>query len=156
LIDTLEAAVGYLRDEYPLIANNLSVEILGQDPALDSARRALAYAVERANGDADVLAAGLEGFAEISFDFLRLQGRFLKTGHYARSTATGLSDELYRNEEDMRGYHVASNPRAARVHGNRRQPALVGVQPRDIRGTGNRRESLGSARRGCDRSGLLG
>lgn len=106
MIDTLESAIDYLRVEYPLIATNLSVDVLGGDPALDSARRALAYAVERSGSNPDAMRGGVEGFAEISFDFLRLQARFLKTGHYARASAQGLADDLYRSEEDMRGYYL--------------------------------------------------
>ncbi len=106
MIDTLEAAIDHVRKEYPLIAGNLSVEVLGDGPALESARRAFDYAVERANGNREQMEGGLEGFAEMSFDFLRLQARFLKTGEYARQSAVGLADELYRNEEDMRGFYL--------------------------------------------------
>ncbi len=106
MIETLEGAIAHLREEYPLIAGNLSVEVLAADSALASARRAFDYALERAEGDDEKIASGLEGFAEISFDFLRLQARFLKTGQYARQSAEGLADDLYRNEEDMRGYYL--------------------------------------------------
>jgi len=46
----------------------------------------------------------LNGLAELSFDFIRLQGRFRKTGHY-RATDTKIFElELYSKPERMREY----------------------------------------------------
>jgi len=48
----------------------------------------------------------LESFAVLSFDFLRLQARFNKTGQYALASAEGLSENLYSDGEEMLGRYI--------------------------------------------------
>jgi 2-polyprenyl-3-methyl-5-hydroxy-6-metoxy-1,4-benzoquinol methylase len=103
----LSGAVEWLAKEYPLIARNLSPDGLSDEPlALTAAQSALDYAAKRCRNDPDALAQALDSFAEISFDFLRRQARFMKTGKYALTSADGLADDLYRNEDLMRGHYL--------------------------------------------------
>lgn len=104
---TLRKAVDYVNENYPLIARNLSPDVLTDEPdALEAARFALRYAAERSNQDETAIEDALEGFAELSFDFLKRQARFLKTGHYALDTAEGLAEALYNDESLMTGHYL--------------------------------------------------
>ena len=73
------------------------------DPAWGWAQRALGYVRQR---HPEGIEGVLEGFATVSIDFIRLQARFMKTGHYALSSAAGLERDLYGDEEKMRGYYL--------------------------------------------------
>jgi len=44
---------------------------------------------------------GLEAFAKMTFDFIRLQSRFMRTGHYGRSSAEEIYDKFYSNSSYM-------------------------------------------------------
>ncbi len=48
----------------------------------------------------------IEAFATVSLDFLRLQARFMKTGHYAAETSEQLVADLYQDESKMNGYYL--------------------------------------------------
>lgn len=103
----LDRAVQWLRSEYPLISRNLSPDVLGNEPAaLAAAHSAIRYALERSGGEWSGVEDALEAFAEISFDFIKRQARFMKSGHYALSSAEGLADDLYRDEGSMRGHYL--------------------------------------------------
>ena len=101
----LRDAAREVREQYPLIASNLTPDACRDDAGpLDAANCAIAYASRRCSGDAARMTEMLDSFAEISFDFLRLQARFNQTGHYARSTADGLVEDFYSDGSEMHGY----------------------------------------------------
>ncbi len=52
------------------------------------------------------LAGGLESFSTISVDFLRLQGRFMRSGKYRAAANPETLQELYADGERMRGYYL--------------------------------------------------
>ena len=99
-----DRASDWLRRSYPIIASGLL-------PSADMPEcRALAERVldiHRAKaGDEQALERGLEAFARISFDFIRLQARFARRGAYASSEAKSIIDALYLNPERMEGYYL--------------------------------------------------
>jgi 2-polyprenyl-3-methyl-5-hydroxy-6-metoxy-1,4-benzoquinol methylase len=103
--DELLDVCARLRAEYPVIGGGLVDRGLpADDPAWESARRALGYVAARTDDD---LASELEAFAAVSIDFLRLQARFMTTGRYARAGgAAELVDDLYNDPEKMKGYYL--------------------------------------------------
>jgi len=105
---TLNQAVAWLRDNYPVIASNLTPDILRDEPEqLAVAQQVLDFATLRLESDGTTIDEALDSFAELSFDFLRLQATFLKTGRYARESAVGLSDALYNDADQMRGRYLS-------------------------------------------------
>lgn len=103
----LELAVEELLRDYPLIAKGLSPQVLGDEPgALAAAEHTVNYAWRRSGENSERFSEMLEAFALLSFDFLRLQAKFNKTGRYALSSADGLSDDLYSDGEEMLGRYI--------------------------------------------------
>lgn len=100
-----KGALDWLRENYPPISGGLYVE--GDDPALEwLSRYCYEVFVKKSGGRYAELEAGLESFAHMSFDFLRLQSRFLKTGQYELSSANELLNGLYLNNERMERYYL--------------------------------------------------
>ncbi len=62
--------------------------------------------VARLRSSADGLDHAVEAFAQTCIEFLRLQARFVKTGCYARASASELHAELYGDAEEMDGYYL--------------------------------------------------
>jgi 2-polyprenyl-3-methyl-5-hydroxy-6-metoxy-1,4-benzoquinol methylase len=104
-LTTYENAVAWIAANYPPIAGGL----IG--PEADVNHRELAHEVYRiflakARENHGELEGGLESFAQMSFDFLRLQSRFLRSGRYEAQSAKKLLDELYLDEERMKRYYL--------------------------------------------------
>jgi 2-polyprenyl-3-methyl-5-hydroxy-6-metoxy-1,4-benzoquinol methylase len=66
----------------------------------------LGFLVRKCEAEGRSVDAALEALARMSFDFLRLQPRFMKTGRY-RSAASGpLKERIYGQKEVMEGYYL--------------------------------------------------
>lgn len=97
------ATVRELSQAHPMIARGLLD--LGARPELaPAALRALAFFVRHRGVDA--LPQGGQALAHVSFDFLRLQARFLRTGRYRASDPSRFREALYEDAEKMRGYYL--------------------------------------------------
>ena len=100
-------AAGWLRERYPEIAGGLLFSIPDRDADLDGyARAVLGFLVKKCEAEGRSLDQALEAMARMSFEFLRLQPRFMKTGRYARATSGPLRDEIYSREDVMEGYYL--------------------------------------------------
>ena len=101
-----ERACAWLADRYPMIASGLLPNVDGSPATRALAERVLElYRTKAGREDVD-LARGLEAFARISFDFIRLQARFTKTGVYRSSEARKIVEELYLDAGRMEGYYL--------------------------------------------------
>lgn len=101
---TLHGVVERLRADVPVIASGLFPTTVDDgDPRWPWAQRALDHVGMVCGGDAERLAAAVDAFAVTSFDFLRLQARFTKTGRYACGSASDLAG-LYSDPEQMVEY----------------------------------------------------
>ena len=78
-----DRASDWLLRSYPTIASGL-LPSAGRPECRPFAERVLDIHRAKA-GDGQALERGLEAFARISFDFIRLQARFSRRGEYARS-----------------------------------------------------------------------
>jgi 2-polyprenyl-3-methyl-5-hydroxy-6-metoxy-1,4-benzoquinol methylase len=103
--DELLDVCGRLRAGFPVIGGGLiDKSLAAQDPAWLAAQQALGYVAERST---DGLETELEAFVAVSIDFLRLQSRFMSTGHYARAGgAADLVEDLYDDAAKMKGYYL--------------------------------------------------
>jgi 2-polyprenyl-3-methyl-5-hydroxy-6-metoxy-1,4-benzoquinol methylase len=101
LLDELTAAIS--RDHPVLARGLLANQLATDDPLQEWARIALEHVVRITGGDDQRLEQCVEAFVVTSLDFLRLQARFMKTGHYARSSAAE-SSALYSDAERMTEY----------------------------------------------------
>ena len=91
-----------MRARYPAIGGGLIDRVISTtDPAWHAARRALGFIFTTREPSVSDLGAQIDAFAETSFEFLRLQARFRKTGVYARSSTDGLSAEVYDDADYM-------------------------------------------------------
>lgn len=101
----LASAASEISERYPVIGGNLVPHGLDDEPgALQAAQDTIEYVWRRCLGESERFSGMVDSFAEISYDFLRLQARFNKTGHYARESAEGLVDDLYSDPEEMHSY----------------------------------------------------
>lgn len=103
----LAFAERWLSEHYPAIAGGL----LFSDRSVTDAERAVAIRVldlylSRPDAEARPIVEGLEAFCRITFDFLRLQSRFMRTGKYHSNSAQRLREDLYLVSDKMRGYYL--------------------------------------------------
>jgi 2-polyprenyl-3-methyl-5-hydroxy-6-metoxy-1,4-benzoquinol methylase len=99
---TLAEVVEATQLRHPMIANGL---LNPRSDLAHHAQFALKY-LAALPSCRDGLDHAVEAFAQTSFEFLRLQARFLQTGRYARTSASDLVDELYDDDEEMNGYYL--------------------------------------------------
>lgn len=62
--------------------------------------------LKKAKNDLGYVQRGLEALAQTSFDFIRLQARFRKTGRYRRSESAAIVREVYHNQTVMEGSYL--------------------------------------------------
>lgn len=106
-LTTLDGALNWIRDEYPMIAGGL----IGRKGAIDNkslvlAARVYALFINKVRGDISSIKDGLESFAQMSFDFIKLQSRFMRVGHYEKDSAKELLESLYDNPTRMEGFYL--------------------------------------------------
>jgi len=105
--DAFEFAREWLEHEYPMICGGL---IFNTEPNNSStyayAHRVLKIFHAMTGTGNDALIKALDAFAKTTFDFIRLQARFMKSGHYRSQSADILRNELYLNSEKMEGYYL--------------------------------------------------
>jgi len=104
---TYQRATTWLSEYYPFIANGL----LFNDPTIDEigrqyAMQVLDYYLRKNQASIECLPQGLTAFGRVTFDFIKLQARFLKKGHYHHQDATEIIEKLYLNSENMKGYYL--------------------------------------------------
>jgi 2-polyprenyl-3-methyl-5-hydroxy-6-metoxy-1,4-benzoquinol methylase len=101
LLEDLTAAIS---GDFPVIARGLLANQLSTtDPLWDWATLAMEHVIRITGGDDQRIEQCVEAFVVTSLDFLRLQARFMKTGHYARTEARE-STELYVDVDRMTEY----------------------------------------------------
>jgi len=132
----LASAESEISERYPVIGGNLSPTALVDEPGpLQAAQDAIEYAWRRSLQEPERFSEMVDSFAEISYDFLRLQARFNQTGKYARESAEGLVDDLYSDPEEMKSYiegllmTYAMWPNHARILDFFKQNVLQGAAP---------------------------
>ena len=100
-------AAAWLTDHYPMIAagllfNDKTIEPIDQKLA----EQVLTYYLNKVGPSEVNLIKGLTAFSQISFDFIKLQSRFLKTGQYRSCHAQPIIEQLYLNPSHMEGYYL--------------------------------------------------
>jgi 2-polyprenyl-3-methyl-5-hydroxy-6-metoxy-1,4-benzoquinol methylase len=104
-LTTYEGAVAWVGFNYPLIASGLlSVDASSELGVL--ARQVYSAFVTKAGMDHNKIEAAMESFVEMSYEFVRLQGRFMKSLKYSAESAKEILEELYLNEERMNEYYL--------------------------------------------------
>jgi 2-polyprenyl-3-methyl-5-hydroxy-6-metoxy-1,4-benzoquinol methylase len=101
---TYAGAVDWLGAEYPILAAGL--RRLETVPDAPLARAVYELFLTKVQRDRTSIKAGLESFAAMSFDFLRLQARFQQTGRYEASSEEELLRTLYSDEQRMDGEYL--------------------------------------------------
>jgi ubiquinone/menaquinone biosynthesis C-methylase UbiE len=100
-------AEGWFRKRYPEIAGGLLFAVHDRDPDLeDYAESVLGVLVRKCEADGRSLDDALEALARMSFEFLRLQPRFMKTGRYRAKSAASVREGIYAQKEVMEGYYL--------------------------------------------------
>jgi len=100
----LESVAAEITRDYPMVANGLLPNQLApDDPLWQWATLGAEHVLRITGGDDERIAQCTEAFVVTSIDFLKLQARFLKTGHYAKSSASETA-ELYADTETMTDY----------------------------------------------------
>jgi 2-polyprenyl-3-methyl-5-hydroxy-6-metoxy-1,4-benzoquinol methylase len=100
----LEDLTASISRDYPVIARGLLAnQVTTDDPLWEWATLATEHVLRITGGDNQRVDQCAEAFVVTSLDFLRLQARFMKTGHYAHSSASE-SSELYSDAERMTDY----------------------------------------------------
>jgi 2-polyprenyl-3-methyl-5-hydroxy-6-metoxy-1,4-benzoquinol methylase len=99
--------MGFFRTHYPQIAGGLLFAIADRDPDLDRhAEAVLGFLARKCEAEGRSVDDALEGMARMSFDFLRLQPRFMKTGRYRSAASAPLRERIYARKEVMEGYYL--------------------------------------------------
>jgi len=97
----------WLRQRYPEIAGGLLFSIPDRDPDLmPYARAVLAVLANKCEAEGRSLDQPLEALARMSFEFLRLQPRFMRTGRYRSARSAPLREQIYGRREVMEGYYL--------------------------------------------------
>lgn len=100
-IGNIADALRWLSSRYPSIMGGLEIDE-PPDGELNRIRREIfELYLEIASNKGHPPAHGLEAFAKMTFDFIRLQSRFMRTGHYGRSSAEEIYDNFYSNKSYM-------------------------------------------------------
>jgi 2-polyprenyl-3-methyl-5-hydroxy-6-metoxy-1,4-benzoquinol methylase len=102
-----EACMGWFRSHYPQIAGGLLFSVADRDPDLDRhAEAVLGFLARKREAEGGSMDGALEGVARMSFDFLRLQPRFMKTGRYRAARSEPVRERIYARQEVMEGYYL--------------------------------------------------
>jgi 2-polyprenyl-3-methyl-5-hydroxy-6-metoxy-1,4-benzoquinol methylase len=102
-----EACMGWFREHYPQIAGGLLFGIADRDPDLERhAEAVLGFLVRKCEAEGRSVDHALEGVARMSFDFLRLQPRFMRTGRYRSASSAPLRERIYARQDVMEGYYL--------------------------------------------------
>jgi 2-polyprenyl-3-methyl-5-hydroxy-6-metoxy-1,4-benzoquinol methylase len=100
----LEDLTARVTRDFPMLKGGLLAnQLAGDDPLWEWAVLATEHVLRITGNDERRIDECVEGFVVLSLDFLRLQARFVKTGHYAHSTASESAD-LYSDAERMSEY----------------------------------------------------
>ena len=93
--------------KYPQIAGGLLGGDATRDPELEGyAGSVLGFLARKCEAEGRSLDEALEAMARISFDFLRLQPRFMKTGRYRSAHSAPLVEKIYSQKDVMEGYYL--------------------------------------------------
>jgi 2-polyprenyl-3-methyl-5-hydroxy-6-metoxy-1,4-benzoquinol methylase len=102
--DFLVAVSAGITRDYPMVANGLLPNQLApDDPLWEWAELGAAHVLRITRGDERRIADCADAFVATSIDFLRLQARFMKTGTYAKTSASETA-ALYADSETMTDY----------------------------------------------------
>ena len=100
----LEELTARISRDFPVLKGGLLAnQLAADDPLWEWATQATEHVLRITGGDDERIDECVEAFVVTSLDFLRLQARFMKTGHYAHSAAND-SAALYSDAERMTEY----------------------------------------------------
>lgn len=99
-IHALKDAVGYISKQFPIVASGL---IDPDDTQLNTAAARVIDFYLRCKGREHWQEA-LDAAAKLSVDFIRLHGRFLKTGAYRATQSKTFNEVLYSQPDKMKDY----------------------------------------------------
>lgn len=105
--ESYDDAAAWLKERYPQIASGLLFALPDREPGLDAtARRVFEASSRKCAAEGRPMSAALEGVARMSFEFLRLQARFVRDGRYREQDGAGLFERLYSRPDVMEGYYL--------------------------------------------------
>ena len=97
----------WFKEHYPQIAGGLLGGDGNRDPELEGyAGAVLGFLVRKCAAEGRSLDHALEAMARMSFDFLRLQPRFMRTGRYRSAHSAPLRERIYSQKDVMEGYYL--------------------------------------------------
>jgi 2-polyprenyl-3-methyl-5-hydroxy-6-metoxy-1,4-benzoquinol methylase len=100
-------SLSWIHENYPAIAGGLLSKERPDGPALvEVAERVLGFYLRNVGEDRTRLHGALDAVAMLSFDFLRLQSRFMKSGKYRSSSAREIREKIYQNPDRMEGTYL--------------------------------------------------
>jgi 2-polyprenyl-3-methyl-5-hydroxy-6-metoxy-1,4-benzoquinol methylase len=99
--------LAWFRQRYPEIAGGLLLGGSDPDPELEGyARAVVGFLARKCEAEGRSVDQALEAVARISFDFLRLQPRFMRTGRYRSAQSAPLVERIYSRKDVMEGYYL--------------------------------------------------
>jgi 2-polyprenyl-3-methyl-5-hydroxy-6-metoxy-1,4-benzoquinol methylase len=97
----------WFKERYPQIAGGLLGGDGERDPELEAyAGAVLGFLARKCEAEGRSVDHALEAMARMSFDFLRLQPRFMKTGRYRSAHSAPLRERIYSQKDVMEGYYL--------------------------------------------------
>lgn len=98
--------IGDVVSRYPQLESGLINPSTCDEDDLAAALKAFQYAHRRVLGGLSDRESQIEAFARVSFDFMRLQARFMLSGKYAATSNPTYLAELYEDDSKMNGYYL--------------------------------------------------
>lgn len=99
-------AVSWMASHYPAVAGGLLTTDPGDEDLVRVAEEVLERYAAKTGASPSAFHHGLEAVATLSFDFLRMQSRFMKTGNYRSSQAAQILEGVYLNAQKMEGAYL--------------------------------------------------
>lgn len=104
-LTTYDGAREWLTANYPPIAGGL-IGHSADKKLLELAHEVYRVFLAKADMDYKKIERCLESFAQMSFDFIRLQARFMRSGSYEANCAKDILRKLYLDEQRMQEYYL--------------------------------------------------
>ena len=98
--------LGEVVSKYPQLESGLISPDVCNEGDLSAALNAFQYASRRSLAGLSTRDGQIEAFARVSFDFMRLQARFMLSGKYAATANPSHLTELYEDDSRMNGYYL--------------------------------------------------
>lgn len=98
--------IGEVVSKFPQLESGLINPEECDEGDLSAALKAFHYANRRVLSGLSTRESQIEAFGRVSFDFMRLQARFMLSGKYAASENPSHLTELYEDDSRMNGYYL--------------------------------------------------